>query len=43
MLLRGNGGRELLAATLKSRESHIEYYKCYQRQPIKYDQQIFQL
>lgn len=43
LLLRGNGGRELLAATLKSRGSHIDYCECYQRQPIKYDQQTFQL
>lgn len=39
LLLRGNGGRELLAATLKSRGSHIDYCECYQRQPIKYDRQ----
>ncbi|HGJ5892557.1 MAG TPA: uroporphyrinogen-III synthase [Arsenophonus apicola] len=43
LLLRGNGGRELLAATLKSRGSHIDYCECYQRQPIKYDRQTFQL
>lgn len=43
LLLRGNGGRELLATTLKSRGSHIDYCECYQRQPIKYDRQAFQL
>ncbi|MGP1946943.1 MAG: uroporphyrinogen-III synthase [Arsenophonus sp. NC-PG7-MAG3] len=43
LLLRGNGGRELLAATLKSRGSHIDYCECYQRQSIKYDRQTFHL
>lgn len=43
LLLRGNGGRELLASTLKKRGSYIDYCECYQRQPIKYDQQTFQL
>ncbi|MGP1959263.1 MAG: hypothetical protein ACTS7E_04885 [Arsenophonus sp. NC-CH8-MAG3] len=36
LLLRGNGGRELLATRLKSCRSHIDYCECYQRQSIKY-------
>ncbi|MFV9996670.1 MAG: uroporphyrinogen-III synthase [Arsenophonus endosymbiont of Dermacentor nuttalli] len=43
LLLRGNGGRELLATTLKSRGSHIDYCECYRRQPIKYDPDTFQV
>ncbi|MGP1929660.1 MAG: uroporphyrinogen-III synthase [Arsenophonus sp. ER-BJ3-MAG3] len=43
LLLRGNGGRELLFSVLKSRGSHIDYCECYQRQPIKYNPQTFQL
>lgn len=43
LLLRGNGGRELLFRTLKSRGSDIDCCECYQRHPIKYDPQTFQL
>ncbi|MGP1930743.1 MAG: uroporphyrinogen-III synthase [Arsenophonus sp. ET-DL12-MAG3] len=43
LLLGGNGGRELLLKTLKLRGSHIDYCECYQRQPIKYNPQTFEL
>ncbi len=43
LLLRGNGGRELIAKTLQLRGSDIDYCECYQRQPIKYDTTLFQL
>ncbi|WMY95938.1 MAG: uroporphyrinogen-III synthase [Arsenophonus sp.] len=43
LLLRGNGGRELIAKTLKLRGSDVDYCECYQRQKIKYDTKLFQL
>ncbi|WMY95164.1 MAG: uroporphyrinogen-III synthase [Arsenophonus sp.] len=43
LLLRGNGGRELIAKTLQLRGSEIDYCECYQRQPIKYDTKSFQV
>ncbi|MTC58601.1 uroporphyrinogen-III synthase [Providencia rustigianii] len=37
LLLRGNGGRELLASTLKARGAEVEYCECYARHPVQYD------
>ncbi|MDC9622951.1 uroporphyrinogen-III synthase [Xenorhabdus sp. XENO-7] len=36
LLLRGNGGREVIASTLRSRGGEVDYCECYSRQPIKY-------
>ncbi|AIN46961.1 uroporphyrinogen-III synthase [Candidatus Palibaumannia cicadellinicola] len=37
LILRGNGGRDLLKSTLLQRGVQVEYCECYRRYPIPYD------
>lgn len=37
LLLRGNGGRTLLATTLAQRGANVSYSECYQRRPVHYN------
>ncbi|WP_426575691.1 uroporphyrinogen-III synthase [Xenorhabdus stockiae] len=36
LLLRGNGGREMIASTLRARGAEVDYCECYARRAVKY-------